>query len=461
MDKNLQIAQEVLEKVGGKDNVTNVVHCMTRLRFDLKDASLIDEEGLKNVSGILGVVNSGGQFQVIVGQNVPKVYKELCELGGFKVTSAIDENLDKPKEKFSLKNIGNNILNYMSGSMSTIIPGFMAAAMFKTLGVLFGPDILKLVTVESDFYILCDFLYDTFFYFMPIMLGYACAKKLNSNVIIGMFIGAMLLVPDFVSMIGVRESFTVFGINAPLIDYSSSILPIVIGVWVMSLVEKLIKKFMPDVLSTVFTPFLTILVMVPLMFCAIAPIGSWIGEGLGNVLILFAQKGGFLAVAVIAAIWEFLVMGGMHGVVLMFGLVGLFSGQPDFCIVTAGGIATWAAFGMALGAFIKIKKKDDKSLALGYFISGIIGGVTEPVLYGIGFKYKKPFIALMIGGFIGGLYAGIMHVGTYMLGSTNFLSLLGFVAGGTANIVNGTIASIGAMLITAVLTYILGGFEQK
>ncbi|MCD8052117.1 MAG: hypothetical protein LUE89_10635 [Clostridiales bacterium] len=128
----------------------------------------------------------------------------------------------------------------------------------------------------------------------------------------------------------------------------------------------------------------------------------------------------------------------------------------DTFVLTAGGYATWAAFGMALGAFFRLKDKEQKSLSLGYFISGILGGVTEPVLYGIGFRYKRPFIAMAIGGFCGGLYAGIMHVGTYVMGATNFLSVLGYVSGGTANMVNGCIGVVIAFVVSAVLTYFIG-----
>ena len=149
-------------------------------------------------------------------------------------------------------------------------------------------------------------------------------------------------------------------------------------------------------------------------------------------------------------------MTGMHQVILLPGIMNLLSGNPDSCVMVAGGMATWAAFGMALGAFLRLKDKKEKSLAGGYFVSGFVGGVTEPVLYGIGMKYKKPFIALAIGGALGGLYAGLTHVTVYLLGATNFLSVLGYVAGGTANLINSIVASMIAMFSTAALTYFFG-----
>jgi PTS system beta-glucosides-specific IIC component len=181
-----------------------------------------------------------------------------------------------------------------------------------------------------------------------------------------------------------------------------------------------------------------------------------LGNVVGNGLLGFGNVGGFLAVAVVGALWEFLVMTGMHQVLILFGIASIATNGVDTFILTAGGCATWAAFGMALGAFLRLRNKEEKVLSLGYFVSGMLGGVTEPVLYGIGFRYKRPFIAMAVGGFCGGLYAGITHVGTYLLGATNFLSIMSYVSGGTSNLVNGTIAVVLALVVSAILTYLFG-----
>ena len=456
MANNKKIAEEVLAAVGGKENVTNVAHCMTRLRFTLKDQSVPDQEAIKKLDGVIGVVVAGGQFQVIVGQNVPKVYAEVCKIGGFAVQDSIDENLDGPKEKLTLKKAGKNILDYLAGTMTQLIPIMIAAAMFKTVYVLFGPDILGWITAESDLYVLMDALYNAGFYFMPIYIGYAAAKKLGVSPMLGMFMGGVLICPGILNVVAAGEPFTVYGIPMRLVNYTQSVMPIIICVWLLSYVEKFFKKFIPDTLSTIFVPFLTMAVMVPVALCAAAPVGQFVGDYVGAFLNGMAAHGGILANIVIAALWEFLVMTGMHQVILIPGIMNLLAGNPDSCVMVAGGMATWAAFGMALGAFFKLKDKKEKSLAAGYFVSGFVGGVTEPVLYGIGMKYKRPFICLALGGALGGLYCGITHVTVYLLGATNFLSVLGYVAGGTANLVNCVIASLIAMLSTAALTYFFG-----
>lgn len=457
---NEQIAKTVLEAVGGKNNVTFVTHCMTRIRFNLKDMAIPDQEAMKELKGVLGVVVSGGQFQVVIGQNVPKVYAALCAEAGIAQQDAIDENLDGLKEKLTLKRAGSNILNYMAACMTPMIPAMMAAALFRTIQVAIGPDMLGLVTAESSFYMLCDFVYNAFFYFLPVYLGYTASKKLNLNPVMGMLAACLLIVPGFVDLADAGASFSVYGIPCIVNNYSQSVLPIVLTVWVMSYVDRFFRKVIPDILSTIFVPFLTMVVIVPVELCLLAPIGSVAGDFIGNGLLAFGNVGGFLAIAVVAAVWEFLVMSGMHAVLIVFGISSMMTNGVDNFVLTAGGYATWAAFGMALGAFLRLRDKEEKTLALGYFVSGILGGVTEPVLYGIGFKFKKPFIAMAIGGFCGGLYAGLMHVGTYVMGATNFLSVLGYVGGGTANMIHGCVGAVIALGVSAALTYFIGFTEQ-
>lgn len=452
---NAEKAAAIIEAVGGKDNVSSVSHCMTRLRLVLKDESIASDEKVKNVDGIIGVAHAGGQYQVIVGQSVPKVYDEVVKMG-VSAGGSVDENLDGPKEKLTFKNVGKNILNYLSGSMVQMIPIMIGAAMFKTLEVLLGPDLLKIITPESDMYRLLDFLYEAGFYFMPIYIGYAAAKKLNASQVLGMFMGGILVAPSLINIVNAGEPFTVFGIPMRLVNYSQSVMPILICVWLLSVIEKFFKKVIPDALSTIFVPFLTMLVMAPVGLCFAAPIGNFVGDFVGGALNWLAGHGGFVACIVISALWEFLVMTGMHTVILMPGIMNLLMGNPDSCVMVSGGNATWAAFGMALGAFLRLRNKKEKALAGGYFVSGFVGGVTEPVLYGIGMKYKKTFICLMIGGALAGLYAGLTHVTVYLLGATNFLSILGYVAGGTGNLVNALIADAIAMFGTAALVYFFG-----
>lgn len=456
MADNKKIAENVLAAVGGSGNVSNVTHCMTRLRFNLKDDGIPNDDAIKKISGVLGVARSGGQYQIIIGQNVPKVYKEVLAMGGFQASAPVDDNAGKPKEKLTPKKVGMSILNYLAGSLTPLIPILIGAAMFKTVLSILGPDLLGLFSAESDIYQLLDFVYDAGFYFLPIYIGYTSASKIGASPILGMFMGGILLAPDFMALAAAGEAFTVFGIPSMLNDYSQSVLPIILSVWAMFYVEKFFKKYIPDALSTIFVPFLTILIMLPVSLCALAPLGAFAGQYVSAGLISFGNVGGFFAVAVIAALWEFLVMSGMHVVMVVTVLQIYMTTGYETVIWPAALCSTAATFGIALGAFLRLKDRDEKALSFGYFISGIIGGVTEPALYGIGLKYKRPLIGLMVGGALGGLYAGLTHAYMYAMGATNFLMVLSFSGATTANFVNGIIACIISVVGAAATTFLIG-----
>lgn len=453
---NEQIAKDVVAAVGGKANITSVTHCMTRLRFTLKDNNLPDQEAVKKLKGVLGVVVSGGQFQVVIGQNVPKVYASVCSLTGLAVQERVNEDLDGPKEKLTLKKAGSNILNYLSGSIAPLIPIIMGAAMFKTILAILGSSMLGLIEDGSNLAILLDFVYDAGFYFFPVYLGYTAAKRLNTSIPLGMFLGGILLAPDFMALAGGETSFSVYGIPCAVNDYSTTIVPILLAVWVMSYVYVFFSKHVPTVISTIFTPFCTIAVMLPVMLCVLAPLGNFIGQYLASFMNWFSGVGGGLAVGVMGAAYCFLVMTGMHGPVVLMAIAQLISTGSDKLVFIGGSVSMFACCGMALGAFLRQRDKEDKALSLSCLLTGLLSGITEPTLYGIGVKYKKPFIGMAIGGLAGGLYAGFTHVTYYVMISILVLSPLSYSAGGTANMINGTIANVLALAVSTAITYFFG-----
>lgn len=320
---------------------------------------------------------------------------------------------------------------------------------------------LGLYGMESNLYILFDFLFDAGLYFMPILVGFNAAKILDINQMLGAFIGCILLVPDFAALAEAGNSFTVFGIPCTLTAYGQTVIPVMISVWVFSLIYKIIQKIMPDLLTTIFTPFLSVIISIPFILCFCAPLGTMIGNEIGAGLAAFGQTTGFFGIAIISALWEFLVMTGMHLALMMPMMASYFETGVMTGPAQAGGFATWACFGVALGAALRLKNKKEKTSAFGAFVSGIVGTVTEPTLYGICFKYRRCFIGLFIGGFLGGAYAGITNVCTYVLSSGNFLSLLGYTGGTTANLINGVIACLLSMVSAAVFTFIFGFSKEE
>jgi PTS system beta-glucosides-specific IIC component len=275
-----------------------------------------------------------------------------------------------------------------------------------------------------------------------------------------------LICPDLVALAQTGEvtSMSVMGIPAPVANYAQTVLPIILCMPVLAQVEKLMKKIVPDMLSTVFVPFLTMLVMMPVAYCALAPIGNWMGDLVGNALFSFGEFGGFFAVAIIGALWSFLVMTGMHQVLIVLAITQITSGIPDGAVMVGGSIAQWATWGMAFGAFLKLQEKNEKMAQLGFALSGIIGGVTEPEIYGTGFKYMRPLAGMVAGGFVGGALAGIFGVKVYMMGATNVLGVLGYVdtMGDNPNsFMMGCIASVVAFVVSAAVVFFFGFTKEQ
>ncbi|MBP2058228.1 PTS system beta-glucosides-specific IIC component [Lactobacillus colini] len=462
-DKYREMTSQILKEVGGISNVLSVTHCMTRLRFNLKDSSIPDDDKVKKITGVLGVARSGGQYQIIIGQTVPDVYQAVLDAGnGALVGGApIDENLDEnPKEKLTFKRVFNIVLNKVAGSLTPTIPILISAALFKMLAAVCGPTMLNITPASSDLYKVFTFVGDAGFYFFPIFLGYTSAKQFHTSKMLGMFLGAIMLDLNLVKIITAGRPFTVYGIPMTLVNYGSTLVPILLSVWVMSYIYKFFDKHMPAALRTMMTPFLTIAIMVPVTLCVLGPLGGFIGDGICNGLLSFGKMGGIwaiIAIAIIGAVWELLVLTGMHLVIISaMTLIFTQGGHDNFA--TLGGVAaSMACAGMALGCALKIKGKQNKALAWGYFISNLIGGVTEPALYGLAIRYKRPFIGMMIGGFAGALYAGIVHETAYVLVPVaNFLALSTYVGGSVTNIINGVISGAIALVVAAVATYLLG-----
>lgn len=453
---NKQIAQDVLAAVGGAANVTSATHCMTRLRLNLKDQSVPNDDEVKKIKGVLGAQWSGGQYQVIIGQNVPKVYAEAVKLG-VPGEGAIAENLDPdmPKEQLTPKRVGQNILNYLSKSMVALIPLMMGASLFKAIGALLGPDMLNLVTADSSFITLCNAMFNAGFYFIPIYLGYSAAKNIGVTPVLGMLMGGALISPDLIALAG--QPFDVYGIPTTMQNYSQTVLPIILSIWVMSYVEKFFKKIVPDTLATIFVPFLTMVVMLPVSLCLLAPIGNWAGQLVAGFIASLTGPGlGILGAIIIGGFWEFLVMTGMHIAVLGIGMTGFLQTGSQTGAMVCAGYATIAVWGMCLGIALRTKNKNDRSTALGCFVSGMIGGVTEPGLYGIGFKFKRAMIGMVVGGAVAGIYSVLTNVTTYVMASSNILCLIQFTGGSTMNIVNGCIASALALIVSTVVTFLTG-----
>lgn len=462
MASNEQIAMSVLAAVGGSQNVANVFHCMTRLRFNLKDEACVNDDEVKALDGVLGVQRTAGQYQIIIGQNVSEVYRFVCKEAHIKEQDVVDENLDGtgPKKALTLKSVGNGLLDYLSGSIAPIIPAIMVAGLFKAVQVILGPTLLSVIDEASGLYQILDFVYYGVFYYLPFFVGFSAAKKLGASPVLGMVLAGMLLAPGFIQVATEGGSLDLLGLPVRVVNYSQSLLPILLCCFVLSYVEGFFRRVVPEVVRTVFVPFCTLLVMAPLSLLVLAPIGTVCGDALGQLFYGLAESGGIvsiLALAVLTAVQPFLVVTGMHMAVAMIGLTVLMStGFEGFSLV-ANGLSNFAVWPIALAAFFKFHDSNKKAESLGFFISGFIGGVVEPTIYGICFKNPRAWIGAVAGGFAGGLWMGVTHAGVINPGASSVFGLLGYMSADLpSNFTNACIAAALAFGISFVVSYVFG-----
>lgn len=446
-----EMSKQILDLVGGKQNVAQMAHCVTRLRLIVKDKGLVQDDQIKSINGVVGAQWLGDQYQIIIGTEVEQLYPVICAAAGLKEEAAIAENLDSGKKGLSLKKIGDSILGYLSPAMTGIIPIMMAACMCKTIAVLLGPGMLNWIAAESDLAIVLDFMYDAFFYFIPMFLGYSAARVLNITPIYGIYLGALIMAPDFMALVGVRDSLSIFGIPAPVASYASSFLPVILGVWIMYYVLKLLNRIIPDLLKTIFVPLLAVVIMAPIMFVVCAPLGTYIGNVVGNFFIAMSQSNvivSTLAAVALAVLMPYMVLTGMHGALVNFAILTFVNNGSETFLLPIMLAYNFAVFGVALGAFFKLKKPANKTAVMGYFVSGILGSVTEPCLYGVIMKYRQTMKALTAACAFAGLIVGIFKPVYYVMTSaTAFTFWVPWVAGGTTNLIFGVILMLGSLAV--------------
>ena len=449
MANNAQIAADVLAAVGGKENVSSVTHCMTRLRFILKDAGVPKEDEVKKIKGVIGVAKAGGQYQVIIGQNVAKVYDELCAMGSFTAEKAINENLDadKPKEKLTFMGVVNNIVGAMASCLTPMIPVLLCCGMMKMLASVLGPNLFNVLDTSSNLYVLFTMVGDAGFYFMPIIVGYTAAKRFGMTPLMGMLFGAILVHPTLVGMAG--GSFSVYGIPASVQTYTSTMFPIFLTVWLGSYVEKFFRKHTPDALQVIGVPLATMFIVLPLELCVCGPIGAYIGNGIAAGLVALNNIAGPLAVAVLGGTWTLLVLCGMHVAMVPFLVTSFAALGYDNFVVPGIFAGSWATFGCMLAVLVLVKSKKKRALYAGYVFTWLVGGVGEPYKYGVQIPYRTPLYASVISGFLTGLVAGFTHLTAYVMSTANGIySFAAFFGGPTSNYI--------ALAVTCVAGTIFG-----
>ena len=471
------LARIIIQNVGGKSNIISVAHCITRLRFKLKDESKANKEVLESTDGVIKVMQAGGQYQVVIGNQVNDVYDAVLEVGHLTAAGAVDEDGNAVEEDNAgggKKSPVSMLIDVISGTLQPTLGVLAATGIIKGLLALF--DFIGLIPSTSGTYQVWYAVADGFFYFLPIILGYTAAKKFKVNEFIGMAIGIALCYPAMVNSTAGEVLGTVFGGTAfemsyyqtflgipvimPASGYTSSVVPIILAVAIAAPIEHWLKKVIPDVIKLFVVPFVTLVIMVPLTYLVIGPVASVLCSILSlvfNAIYSIPVVGGIIGGILIGAFWQVLVIFGLHwGLVplamINYGLMGYDTFlSPYFCV-------SFAQTFVVLAIILKTKNEKTKKVAIPAFISGIFG-VTEPAIYGVTLPKKKPFIYSCIAGAIGGAFTGFMNTRSYSIGGLGLFGLPCFIdTTGDMGITNMIYIIIAILIASAVgfgLTYAL------
>ena len=415
-------AKELIKKLGGEKNVDSLTHCMTRLRFVLKDENGIDDKAVENIPGVMGIMKKGGQYQVIIGNNVAKCYSEINKLYGFSDTAS--SNGKKVK-----RNPVTVALDFISGCMTPMIPAIIAGGLIKVLLVVLGPSLLNVLSATGDTYIIMNAIGDAAFYFLPVFIAVTASKKLGCNTYLAIMVAAMLLYPDLITLLGGEAPTKLFGF-IPVIhgSYSSSVIPAMLATILLKYVEKLVDKITPEWSKNFLKPLLIVLITAPITLCLLAPLGLVIGNGLQFVLNYIYNFAPWLAMALFAAFMPFIVMTGMHWAFVPAALLAISNPGYELMLLPAMLASNIAQAGATFAVAVKTKDSKMRQIAIPAGISALLAGVTEPAMYGVTLKLKKPMYAACIAGGVGGVIMGIVKLKAYAFATPCLTAIVQFIS---------------------------------
>lgn len=443
------VAKKILQRVGGKENVVSLVHCMTRLRFTLKDESIVDDEAVKKTKGVMGIMKKAGQYQIIIGNDVGNVFAELNKLGHF--SNEVPKKAPEKKEK---KNILSALMDTISGVMAPVIPAIIGAAMIKVLLTLLP--MIGVLDTEGYTYNLLSVMGDGAFFFMPVLIAISASKKFGTNMYYAASIALIMLHPNFISMMdaaneaGKVVKFLGF-IPVTYATYSYSVIPIILAVWSLKYVEKLVDKITPVVTKNFLKPMLVVLIEAPIALIVLGPLGAIFGNVLSDIVYFVHDQLGFIAIGIVAGIYPFVVMAGMHHAFtpIKLGMIATTGYENFICI---GELCSNMAQGAAsLAVSIKSKNKDFKQVAGSSAFSALFAGITEPALYGVTLRLKRPMLGACIGAAVGGLFGGFFQMKCFGIATPAIVTIVQYVEEDRA--VSLLIAAL-TILLTVVVTFI-------
>ena len=463
MAKNYNaLAKQVLELVGGRENVASAMHCYTRLRINCKDTSIVDLDAIKQLD-VLGAQFTGEQLQVIIGNEVKEVYEAFIEQSGLQKEAMIDEKLDDvpAKKKWTIKGMLTGIVDAIVACVIPLIPILIGSGVLQAIVLIIQQ--FGWLPADSPTLVTINFVANAAFYFLPVFVGFFAAKKFGANVALGAMLGAALIHPTFVSMVTAGDAGSVFGLPIYSASYSSTIVPIILAVWVMSYVEKFISRYSPKAIRTILEPSLTLIIMIPLTFCLLAPLGAMLSDGFASLLTWFYGIFGPLAVAAFAAIVPWVVMVGIHIGTTAISVATIAQTGIDAFMMPGFFISNFAQGAACLAVGIKAKTTELRSFAYSCAFSNVVPGISEPGMYGITLRYKTPMAGAMIGAAAGGLYFGLTGTGALQFLPPNIFAFVGYMGEGAfaGNLMNAIIGVVIAMVVAFIATMFLYKPEKE
>lgn len=442
-------ARELVKELGGNCNITNVTHCATRLRFILKDESIVNKERVAKIQGVITTVQAGGQFQVVIGNHVKDAYQFVTEL----VT--VDENAGTESNKKA--GVVSRIIDIISAIFAPFLYTLAACGILQgILGVLVA---LNAIDTAGGTYKILNFISWTAFTFLPVLISVTASKKFKVNTYIAVVIACALVCPDYIAMVNAGDPVHFLGIKVQLLSYTSSVIPIILSIWAASYVQRFFEKYLPIVIRNLFTPMFTIAIMVPLTLLAFGPIGNAIGGAIGGIYNTLYNLNPIIAGLVVGGFWEVLVIFGVHWGITPV-TVGNYAnlGYDTFTGLQASAVFSQA--GAAFGVFLKTKDKELKGVSASAAITGLFG-ITEPAIYGVNLRLKKPMICGCIAGAAGGAIGGAFRAVSWGYNMPGIATLPAyFKAGHMTQFIGLLISILVAFVLGTVLTMIVG-FEDN
>ena len=444
-----KLAYDLLPLVGGVDNISKLTHCATRLRFEFRDRSKVDDKAISKTPGVISVVEKGGQFQVVVGNDVPVTYRALInEMGGTASGGGSTASAEQEKKP----SIINRIVSVISTTFTPVIPALIGGGMIKAvLSIL----VLCGLSDSSSTYQLLSFVSDAAFYFMPVLLAYGAAIKFECNPVLAMTLACALLHPTWSGMVAAGEPIDFFNIPVRLVDYSYSVIPIILSIWIMSYVEKFAEKYTPSIIKFFLKPLIILFISAPIALLVVGPLGAFLNTVIETAANAINATASWLLPMLMGAFQPFLVLTGTAWAMTPIATVQISS--LGYEIVNGPGMlaSNIAQGGATLAVACKSKNHQLRQLAFSSGFTAVMG-ITEPCLYGVILKLKKPLIASMIGGGIGGIYAGLSGLVRYAFVSPGLAALPAFIGENPMNIIHAVITCIISFAAAFVATWIMG-----